>query len=309
LHETYGHRPFYVAQFEGTRLAGVLPLMEVSSWLTGRRGVSLPFTDSCASLHTEGCDGRVLYQTAMSSGQRRGWKFLECRGLDAAWQGSSPSLAFYSHVIDLRVGIDRLFQGLAPNTRWGVRKAQKGGLRGDFDTGLEAMRTFYALHCGTRRRHGLPPQPWRFFANIQRHLLDTGQGFIACARLEKRPLAAAVFLWQGRQGFHKFGASDYAFRQLQPNNLLLWSAIQHCAEQGLHSLNLGRTSLSNEGLRRFKLGLGSVEEKVQYGKYDFASKRFVTDMDRAEGWFNRVFGHLPLPILRLAGTVLYPHLS
>jgi hypothetical protein len=61
-------------------------------------------------------------------------------------------------------------------------------------------------------------------------------------------------------------------------------------------------------LRRFKLGLGAVEKKLQYAKYDFSSKQFVVDVDQVEGWFNRVFSRLPLPVLRLAGAALYPHL-
>jgi hypothetical protein len=309
LGETYGHQPLYVVQFDGNRLAGLLPVMEVSSPLTGRRGVSLPFTDSCPALHAQGSEGRALYQEALATGRRRRWKYLECRGTDAAWEGSSPSLTFYSHVIDLQPGPDRLFNGFDGSVRRGVRKAQEAGLRVDFDTGMEAMRTFFALHCLTRRGHGLPPQPWRFFQSIQKHLLGSGRGFIATARLGEKPLAAAVFFWHGRQAIYKYGASDYRFQQLRPNNLLMWSAVRHCAERGLHSLSLGRTSLSNQGLRRFKLGLGSVEEKAQYAKYDFASKQFVTDVDRVEGWFNRVFARMPLPMLRLAGAMLYPHLS
>lgn len=309
LQETYGHRPFYLAQFEGKRLTGLLPVMEVSSPLTGRRGVSLPFTDYCYAVDSEECAAATLYRAAMSCGWRRDWKFLECRGLDAAWEKSSPSLAFYSHSIDLRAGPDCLFKNLESSVRRGVRKAQASGLQVQFETGMDAMRTFYRLHGGTRRRHGLPPQPWRFFENIQQRLIETGQGFIAIARAEKKPLAAAVFFWLGRNGYYKFGASDYAFQHLRPNNLMMWSAMQYCAERGLHLLNLGRTSLSHDGLRRFKLGLGSKEEKVQYGKYDFASKQFVTDVDRVKGWFNPIFAMLPMPVLRLAGKILYPHLS
>jgi hypothetical protein len=67
--------------------------------------------------------------------------------------------------------------------------------------------------------------------------------------------------------------------------------------------------LANEGLRRFKLSLGASEETVRYCRYVFSSGRFVSDVDRAEGWFNQVFGRLPLPLLRLAGQILYPHLS
>jgi lipid II:glycine glycyltransferase (peptidoglycan interpeptide bridge formation enzyme) len=245
----------------------------------------------------------------LATGRSRRWKYLECRGADSLWEGSRPSLAFYSHEIDLGVGADKLLKGLDGAIRRGVRKAQENGLRVDFDTGMEAMRTYFSLHCQTRRRHGLPPQPWRFFENIQQHIMASGQGFVATVRLEKQPLAAAVFFWSGRQALYKYGASDYACQHLRPNNLLMWSAMQHCMDRGLLRLNLGRTSLSNEGLRRFKLGLGSVEEKIQYAKYDFASQQFVTDSDHLEGWFNRVFACMPLPLLRLAGAILYPHLS
>ena len=309
LRDTYGHRPFYIARQEGRRLAGLLPVMEVSSWLTARRGVSLPFTDFCPALKGAGCDQEDLFRKAMELGGQRRWKTFECRDFDAAWEGSRPSVSYYGHAIDLGVSRERLFQSCEASVRRGVRKAERMGVRVDFDVGEDSMRMFFALHCGTRRRHGLPPQPWRFFLNIQRFLLSLGQGFIATARWEGRPLAAAVFFHDERQALYKFGASDYAFQRLRPNNLLMWGAMNHCAERGLATLNLGRTSLSNAGLRRFKIGLGAIEEEIRYAKYDFSSKQFVRDVDRVEGWFNQVFAHLPLPVLRLSGVVLYPHLS
>src|SRR5438128_2551771 len=47
LCETYGHQPSYFCTFGKDRLERLLPIMEVSSPFTGRRGVSLPFTDFC----------------------------------------------------------------------------------------------------------------------------------------------------------------------------------------------------------------------------------------------------------------------
>src|SRR5437588_684822 len=47
LQDTYGHTPHYFGVLEGERLSALLPLMEVNSLWTGRRGVSLPFTDEC----------------------------------------------------------------------------------------------------------------------------------------------------------------------------------------------------------------------------------------------------------------------
>jgi hypothetical protein len=174
---------------------------------------------------------------------------------------------------------------------------------------MESAQTFYRLHCGTRRRHGLPPQPFRFFANIQKLMLQAGLGFIATAWQDDKPVAAAVFLHQSRQALYKFGASDPAFQQLRPNNLVMWEGIRQCAARGCASLHLGRTSLGNEGLRRFKLGFGTREHQIKCCKYDFRQERFVSDVDRAEGWFNRFFAILPPPLLRLAGRLIYPHLS
>jgi hypothetical protein len=305
LRDSYGHSPHYFTRFENGQLAGMLPVMEVSSWLTGRRGVSLPFTDCCPALQ----DAGDLYERAMACGRNRRWKFLECRGGEGAWEGSPTSLSFWGHKIDLATSHATLFERMESAVRRGVRKAERAGVAIQFDTEEESMRTFYHLHCRTRRRHGLPPQPWRFFLNIQRSLLSVGQGFLATARLRGRPLAAAVFLHDGRQANYKFGASDFAFQILRPNNLLLWASMKHCAERGLAALDLGRTSLFHEGLRRFKLALGAQEEAIRYVKYDFSGRQFIRDDDRSQGWFNKVFARLPLPVLRRLGVVLYPHLS
>src|SRR5437667_8382407 len=50
LRDTYGHVPHYFCTVKDERMSAVLPVMEVNSPLTGRRGVSLPFTDECSFL-------------------------------------------------------------------------------------------------------------------------------------------------------------------------------------------------------------------------------------------------------------------
>ena len=309
LHESYGHLPVYFCRFADGQLEELLPVMEIASPWTGRCGVALPFTDLCPALQTLKHDRRSLYELAMEHGRRRNWKSLECRSNDPASQGASPSLAFYSHMIDFGCGQEALLKSFSASVRRGIRKAIRTGLRVELSNGFDSIRTFYALHCLTRRRHGLPPQPLRFFENIFRYVLNQGHGFVAVVRWEDRPIAAAVFFHHNRKAFYKFSASDYAFQQLRPNNILLWEAITRCADKGFDTLHLGRTSLTNEGLRRFKLGFGACEERINYYKYDFAKQTFVSEIDHSTGWFNWPFRHMPLPVLRLAGELLYPHLS
>ena len=47
LHESYGYRPLYFAQINKNKFKTLIPIMEVNSFITGRRGVSLPFSDVC----------------------------------------------------------------------------------------------------------------------------------------------------------------------------------------------------------------------------------------------------------------------
>ena len=49
LHDTYGHQPVYFCRFAGGQLQQLLPVMEVASPWTGRRGVALPFADFCVA--------------------------------------------------------------------------------------------------------------------------------------------------------------------------------------------------------------------------------------------------------------------
>lgn len=174
---------------------------------------------------------------------------------------------------------------------------------------MAEVRVFYALLCQTRRRHGLPAQPFRFFAHIHRHILAPNHGQIVIARQGSRAVAAAVFFHFGGQAIYKFGASDERLQHLRANNRVMWDAIKWHAGQGFTSLDFGRTSLDNAGLRKFKLGWGAVERRIDYVRHDLRTGSFATVPDAAAGWHNHIFRLLPVSLSRLAGSVLYRHVA
>jgi CelD/BcsL family acetyltransferase involved in cellulose biosynthesis len=310
LNRTYGHAPLYFCKVAEKKLRTLLPIMEVSSIVSGRRGVSLPFSDFCTPMAAdEAEDTRLLYEAAVEYGRERKWRYLECRNDSRDWSGDSiASVGFHGHVIELGGSEEALFSGLDSAMRRGIRKADKEGLRVEFSTRPEAIEEFFRLHCGTRKRHGLPPQPIAFFKNIARYILGTNQGFVATASTGQQAVGAFIVFHSKDEAIYKFGASDSAYQHLRPNNLLMWEVIKRCAAKGMTRLHLGRTSVTNEGLRRFKLGFGAREERIEYRKYDFGRNAFVAAEDRAEGWVNHVFRCMPVRFLRLSGEVLYPHI-
>lgn len=302
LAETYGFRPAWVVEEPA-----LLPLMEVDSWLTGRRAIGLPFTDDCPPLCKSAGEFRPLFDRAREWGRERGWKGIELRGGRELLPEARVSSAYYGHRLDLRVGEKRLFDAMAGAARQAVRKAEKDGVTVEVSQSEAAVRDFYALQCLTRKRHGLPPQPMQFFLNIWRHALSQNQGMVVLASWQGQRVAGAVFLFLGGQAVFKYGASDYRRQQLRPNNLVMWEGVKWLAGHGGESLDLGKTSLQHEGLRRFKRNLGAVERRIEYVKYDLRRNMFTVEEDGVAGWHNAVFRALPVFLARGAGRLLYKH--
>lgn len=309
LQTSYGHQLHYLGEMDGEKPQGLLPILEVNSPWKGRRGVSLPFSDECGPLCFNGTSGRDILQHALELGRRRGWKHLELRG---DIPGHPPPTRWVSHVgheVDLTVGVDRLFGGFESSVRRAIRKAEKTGLEVRVLHTLEATRIFYALHCRTRRKHGVPPQPFSFFRNLCEHVLQRGSGFIVTAEHRGRAIAAGVFVHHGRAGLYKFGASDESSLHLRANDLVMWEAMKWYVARNYKTFSMGRTAPRNEGLRRFKRGFGALEKPIHYFRYDLRRQAFVAGREEESGPVNKFLTFMPLPVLRVVGRALYPHLD
>jgi len=309
LQASYGYTPVYFALRESGRFRALLPLMEVDSWLTGKRGVSLPFTDDCEPLCSDAGALAGVLQKVMEYARERDWNYLECRGGKEFFADAPASTAFYGHRLMLAGGEEAMFSKVESAVRRAIRKAEKGGVSVEFSQSLDAMRTFYDLHCKTRNRHGLPPQPFRFFHNIHDHILSKNHGFVVLARYQQVPVASAVYIHWGKNAIYKYGASDETFQHLRANNLVMWEAIKWYGRNGFQQLHFGRTSFTNEGLRRFKLGWGTEEHSIEYVRYDRRKDGFVTVKDGSSGWHSHVFNMMPGFLSRLVGSVLYKHMA
>ena len=305
----YGFQCCYVTVSDGERLLGVLPLIDARSWLRGSRGVSLPCTDECSPLVSEDVSAPALFDFALAEGKRRGWKYLELRGGHHLLAGLPESVSYYGHVLPLNGSLNDIFQNCDSAVRRAVRKAERAGVSVRFSTDLEAVREYYRLHCLTRSKHGAPPQPFAFFAALHRHVLEPGNGFVALASHGARTIAGAVFCRFGRKALYKFSASDDQAQELRGSNLVIWRSLQKLVSEGAEELNFGRTSLSNEGLRRFKRGWGGQERNLRYARYSFVRQDFVACADLASGFQRRLFSLLPLFLSRWIGRALYAHMT
>lgn len=309
LAETYDHSPFYLRVRVAGAEAALVPLMEVRSPVTGRRGVSLPFADFAGPLWTEPRQEAAVYQELLEVAAERKWKHLELRGGTSPASGVRPFRTYHSHELDLVSGIDNLWNRLPASTRRSIHKADRSGLTVMIERDSRAMLAFYQLHSRTRRRHGLPPQPLGFFQAIGRHLVEAGLGVVVLAHKSGIPVAGAVFFHSGGRAIYKFGASDKDRWGLRPNHEVMWSAIRYLAETGCRSLHFGRTSSDDAGLIRFKQSWAGMAGSLNYYRHSTLKHAWITDARPPAESLPMVFGHLPLSLNRIAGRLIYPHLD
>lgn len=307
LRDTYGFALRYWVCGGREKMTGIFPMTVATSRLTGKKGVCLPFTDECGPLGNNASEVQRLWEAITREGAEEGWRYLEVRGASGL-ESERDSQAFLGHRLTLTGPVTDLLKRFADPVRRAIKKSEKSGLEIEHSTTIEAVRIFYSLHCRTRRRHGVPPQPFGFFANIHRHVVEQNLGFVTVARQGTAPVAASVFLRWGKRAIYKFGASDERMQHLRGNNAVMWEGIQHLARLGCEELSFGRTSPGEDGLRRFKLGWGTEEYSIRYRRYDYRTRAFTTASDRSTGLHTKVFGALPIPILRFCGERLYPHL-
>jgi CelD/BcsL family acetyltransferase involved in cellulose biosynthesis len=309
LVESYGHRPVYLRVLRDGIEVALVPLMEVRSCLTGRRGVSLPFADFGGPLWDNVELAASVYAVILEVAAERKWKHVEIRGSAVAPEAAQPWQTYAAHHLDLRPGIEAIERGFNPSVRRAIRKAQRSGVVVTIERSEAAVGAFYALHCRTRRRHGLPPQPSGFFRALTRHLIACGLGEVVLARVDDEPVAGAVFLRSGRAAVYKFAASDPEFWALRPNQLVISAAIRFLSELGCEQLHFGRTALSDAGLARFKLSWGCSAETLSYFRYQSRTDTWLTGTRPALESGPLIFRHLPIAINRIAGRIIYPHLD
>ena len=284
LQRTYGYELFYLLDETDPDLPCALPIVEVRSRLTGVRGVSLPFTDLCSPLGTASPALGPIVHSLLAFGRSRGWTHFELRGGVSLHPLAAPSITYTANRLDLRPGPTRLRESFAKSAQRALAKAEAHGVRVEIAASDEALQTYCQLHALTRRRQGAPPQPPDFFHYLYEEFVAQEQGFVVLGYAAATPIAAAVFLHHGKAAVYKFGASDVSHQQMRGEFAVMAHALTHLADRGFHELHLGRSSAGQDGMRRFKMLWGGVEEPLHYYRLCVHSGRSLAAPDRTEGF-------------------------
>jgi len=309
LHESYGYKPLYFALGDKNELKMLLPLMEINSFFTGKRGVALPFSDYCEPIIKGDVNFEMVLDTIIDYGRIHGWKYIEIRGGKNIFKQVYPFSEYYTHNLRLSGDENETFTCFRDSTKRNIKKALKEGVEVQISRSYESIRKFYFLNCITRKRHGLPPQPSYFFKRIHDFLISRGYGNVVLAYYKRKAIAGAIFFHFGKKAVFKYSASDRKYHHLRPNNLVLWEGIRWYLKSGYSSISFGRTDINNKGLRQYKSGWGAEESIIKYYRIGIKNENVPENSNNILHLSNEIFKNIPIPFLRLIGLILYRHLG
>lgn len=307
LRSQYGYEFQACCVANGRGIEAGIPIARVESRLTGRRLVSIPFSDVCAPLLARDANPAALdaLGPALAEEARRSGLELTVHASLPSTPGAFVQPSFFRHLLPLADDPAEVEGRYSKSQiKRGIKKAKREGLRTERRTDVTALDAFYSLHLETRRRLGVPTQPKRFIRRFE-ELFDAGLGFVELVFDEHEPIAAAVFLTFNGTVTYKYGASDAGKLAKRPNNLLFSEVIRRACEAGFHTLDFGRTDIGNDGLRSFKRSWGAEEVELSY--------TYLADREPSSepGLRDRIMGatirRSPAFVGRLVGEALYRH--
>jgi FemAB-related protein (PEP-CTERM system-associated) len=294
-----GHRCHYVAVQRGAKVTGVLPLVEVRSWMFGRALSSLPYVNYGGVLADSPEDARALLDHAVRLRGELGLSYVVLRHRDRQF----PNLPVRSHkqsmLLPLGVSADEMWKALDRKVRNQIRKAEKSNLS-VISGGQERLDEFYAVFARNMRDLGSPVYGKALFASMLQTFPDDVR--VHLVRLGSTTIAGAISYRYGDVVEVPSASSLREHRALCPNHLLYWELIRKTIEQGGKTFDFGR-STPGDGTWNFKEQWGAVAAPLHW-EYALSEGEQVPAADRQAAGFQRkveMWKRLPVSVATLIG--------
>lgn len=310
LQVVYGYEPVVVTTCPpNERLANGLAFCRIKSWLTGRRLVSLPFSDHCEPLTGSPDELDALIMHVNQQVNKNEWKYIGIRPVSCQpshHTDLSRVVTYYLHCLDLRPSTEQLFRTFHKScVQRKIHRAEREKLKYEAGASEDLLRKFYRLMVMTRRRQHLPPQPLNWFRGL---IAAFGNNLkIRVASKDGVAIASILTISHKRSMFYKYGCSNLAFNKLGGTALLFWKTIQEAKDRGFDEFEMGRSDVENRGLITFKEHWGASGKLIDYWTYPRTGAALLSFSKASLS--RRVVSTVPDLALEKIGKFLYKHIG
>ncbi len=254
IQQTY---PFELHAYQFTnrknKITAIFPYFTVKDISNRIRSISLPFSDYGGPLFQDEIhENELLKHIIFNIKTKR--RNIEIRGSVSTHSDVVCHNYYKRHILSLSSNPTDVKNSIDKKTiQYSIRKAERAGIKIKEENTLAGMREFYRLHQLTRKKHGVPCPPFKFFKNLFDKMVSKGIAFLLLATHDSKIIAGGFFLKFKESIYYKYNASDpQRLSSLTPNHLLAWTAIEKGCLNEYQYFDFGRTSPDNQGLMRYK---------------------------------------------------------
>ena len=258
LEENFPHfKGYFLAMTDdrGAIQAG-LGLYSVTSRLTGRRLVSVPFATLSDPLFSHEAQWSALADSAIFMSKELKSDYLEIRTNQSMAEFPPDRFGvidmYRHHSILLDGDLDRIKKSFDRTcVRQRISRAEKSGVSVHPVDTEKDLREFYRLYLISRKRIQRPPQPYRFIRSLWSHFgPDTVS--VRLARYQKQNVAGIMLFRFRNRVSAEFLVIDEMFLAVSPGHLLFWEAIREAWNRKDRIFDFGRTAANNTPLMDYK---------------------------------------------------------
>jgi len=260
MEQTYGYRPVYAYSERDGKMTGIAPAFLISSWMTGRCLISIPFAVYGGICATDEESATALRNYLEKAATELQVEYLELRSREGELlSGYHQNPRYATFTLPLNSDVQALYSSLPKDIRYMIRKAEKANLT--VKHGGEQLDVFYHLMTVNLRRLGTPAFPRSLFRNLLREY--GSQADITVVYSGDKPVSAGMsFFFRDWMQPYYIGSLDEA-KGLAANNFLWWELMKLAAQKGCSTFDFGR-SKRDSGNFDFKKKWAPKIESLNY---------------------------------------------
>jgi Acetyltransferase (GNAT) domain len=268
--------------------------------LHSTRLVALPFSDAAEPLASNDQSRADFMRALIESNPRAS---IEVRGVAGAGRWRNLD-CFAQWSLDLGRPFSEINAAFSRTVRSGIKRALKEDVHIDCGSDASYVARFFDLQLVTRRRQGVPPQPFNLFSSVHDKFSRGGDIEIWLVTFQGRDQAGLVLLRAGDQLCYKWAAR---IEDGHPgaNHLLVARMIEAHAGKAA-AIDFGRCDTRNTGLVRSKADLGCIARPLPYAFFPKAPRHISSEvLSGPAKVLSSIWKRLPLPVTRVLGEILY----
>lgn len=305
INQAFGHKTYFLYAELNGQIHGVLPLVEIKSYLFGHSLSSLPFCVYGGIATNSESARKALDHAAQTLATKLRVDYLEYRNLKAqhtSWPTKDLYVTFRKEIFP---EIAQNMQAIPRKQRAMVRKGIKAGLQSEIDQNTER---FFAAYSTSVHRLGTPVFSKKYFHLLKKTFLDDCELLIITK--DGRTISGVMNFYFRDEVLPYYGGGTSEARNLASNDFMYWELMRRACERGYKFFDFGR-SKHNTGSFDFKKNWGFEPQQLHY-EYQLHQAKVIPEhnpLNPKYKLFIKAWQKMPLALANIIGPHIVKNLG